>query len=158
MSFIRTKSAGAHKARQEESPQFAALCYRKSGNATKILLITSRDTGRWVIPKGWPVDGMTGAEAAMREAFEEAGAKGRIISEPIGDYRYLKRIGANETLPCRVTVYPMCVEKMLRDFPEKGQRNLKWFNPLKAAEKVQEPELQGILQQFRAPEEGSARV
>lgn len=72
------------------SIQCGALCWRENGADVEILLVTSRDTGRWVIPKGWPMIGKTLAEAAAQEAWEEAGIKGVVHLVPLGSYRYIK--------------------------------------------------------------------
>ena len=66
--------------------QVAALCWRLRKNTLQFVLITSRDTGRWVIPKGWPVPGLALSAAAASEAWEEAGVIGRISDQPLGDY------------------------------------------------------------------------
>ena len=114
--------------------------------SAEILLITSRETRRWVIPKGWPMKGRTAAEVAMIEAFEEAGIEGEILgSKPIGTYRYLKLQLAGRRLPVRVDVFPMLVTAQLEDWPEKGQRAAAWFSPFDAAGMVAEPSLAKII-------------
>lgn len=152
MTFLRANPGGDAPRPGAEAPQVAALCYRGGRGATEVLLITSRDTGRWVIPKGWPIEGISPAESALREAYEEAGVRGRITGGALGDYRYLKRVGADRTVPCRVVIFPIFVERLVKDFPEKDQRALKWFKPAKAALKVEEAELQAILAWFNAPD------
>jgi 8-oxo-dGTP pyrophosphatase MutT (NUDIX family) len=129
--------------------QFSALCYRvtKKGKL-KILLITSRGTGRWILPKGWPMDGRTPAAAAAQEAWEEAGVRGTTGGQCLGLYSYQKRQRRAVPLPVVVMAYPLAVTEMADDFPEQGQRVRKWFSPKKAAGKVQEPELARILQEF----------
>lgn len=151
MSFLGSKSGGGRRAPAAEAPQLAALCYRATEAGTKVLLITSRDTGRWVIPKGWPIDGHSAEEAAQREAYEEAGVRGKIIGEALGSYGYLKGLEGQKPLPCRVLVFALRVDEMADDFPERGQRKLKWFSPKQAARKVQEEELRTILSGFRPP-------
>lgn len=136
---------------QETESQYAALCFRRTGkHEHEVLLITSRDTGRWIIPKGWPMKGKSGSECALREAFEEAGVEGKPSAAPIGVYAYDK-ILPNGVQPCIVSVYPVEVDELRKDFPEKGQRERKWFSPKAAAEKVDEPELRTLLKSF-APE------
>lgn len=134
-----------------ERLQYAALCYRVSGGAPEVLLITSRDTGRWVIPKGWPIDGLSPAESAAREAFEEAGALGRVSEIALGLYGYPKQLDTGEMVHLMVAVFPLAVEACARDWPERGQRRLKWLSPRKAAAKVNEPELRALLRAFRPP-------
>lgn len=82
--------------------QVAALCVRTIGDTTNVLLITSRDTGRWVLPKGWPIDGMSAAQAAAQEAWEEAGVIPVAVDETaIGQYEYVKGLntGGEATVP-----------------------------------------------------------
>lgn len=152
MTFLRANSVGGEPGPGAEAPQVAALCYRRARGGTEVLLITSRDTGRWIIPKGWPVDGLSAGDSALREAYEEAGVRGRITGAALGDYCYLKRLGADRTVPCKVVVFPVLVEHLVKAFPEKDQRALKWFKPAKASQKVEEAELQAILAGFTAPE------
>ena len=128
--------------------QFAALCYRMIKDKPQILLITSRDTGRWIVPKGWPMDGKTPQEAAATEAFEEAGAEGRVFDQVLGMYAYDKAMEDGTHLPCVVTLFPLKVQHLASDYPEAGERRRKWFTPRKAAAKVDEPELARILSRF----------
>ncbi len=136
--------------------QIAALCYRRDRRGKiSILLITSRDTGRWVLPKGWPIKGMDAAEAAAREAFEEAGVEGKVGTDCAGVYTYDKLLTGDTGLPVMVAVYPLKIARLARNFPEKGQRKLKWFRRSKAATCVDEPDLAAILAAFdprRLPE------
>lgn len=129
--------------------QCAALCYQQdAAGKTRILLITSRDTGRWVVPKGWQVAGKSAADSAAQEAFEEAGVEGVVSDHCIGIYSYGKVLGSKRIIPCVVAVYPLRVTDLKSDFPEKGQRRLKWFKPQIAATKVAEPDLSAILASF----------
>ena len=127
-------------------PQFAALCWRMRHNRAEVLLITSRDTGRWVIPKGWQVAGCNGAASAAQEAWEEAGVTGAIGADPLGRYGYDKVLSPDISLPCAVTVYALRVAALARKFPERGERRRKWFTAEKAARKVAEPDLRALLQ------------
>ncbi|HPE26237.1 NUDIX hydrolase [Albidovulum sp.] len=145
MKTLDQSSPGA----EEALTQYAALCHRKTAKGrTEVLLITSRDTGRWVIPKGWPMKGKSGAECALREAYEEAGVEGDPDSRCIGLYAYDKGLKGGAVQPCVVAVYPVRVRRLKDDFPEKGQRVRKWFSPRKAASRVAEPELSELLSQF----------
>jgi 8-oxo-dGTP pyrophosphatase MutT (NUDIX family) len=146
------RSAGATRGQSGPRPslQVGALCWRLTRKgALRVLLITSRDTGRWVIPKGWPMRNRTEAEAAAREAWEEAGVKGEVSSKPLGLYGYPKITPKGGALPCVVRVFPLAVEARSSRFPEVDQRRRKWFSPAKAARKVQEPELARIIRGFR---------
>lgn len=140
----------------EAMAQTGALCYRVTKKrGPEILLVTSRDTRRWVIPKGWLMKDRTPAEAARREALEEAGVEGQIAGEAVGLYTYDKIMADKSAQPCIVTIYPLKVSRLRSDFPERGQRRRRWFRPAKAARKVAEAELGAILAAF-APEKRNA--
>lgn len=124
--------------------QLAALCWRMNRGRVEVLLITSRDTGRWVVPKGWPMVGRSGAEAAAREAWEEAGVEGAVGAEALGYFGYDKMLKTG-ALPLMVAVYPLRVARLADRFPERKQRRRKWFTADKAARKVAEPELRALL-------------
>lgn len=141
--------SGAPK--RETRTQFAAICYRRSKSkkqGIEILLVTSRDTQRWIIPKGWPMDGLTPAASATQEAWEEAGVRGRSHDHCVGLYSYDKWIDTSLSLPCIVAVFPVEVHKLDKEFPEAALRKRKWFSPRKAAEKVDEPALKTLLMHF----------
>ncbi len=126
--------------------QVAALCLRQTDAGPKVLLITSRDSGRWIIPKGWPMTGKTCAEAALQEAWEEAGVTNSQIDDtPMGSYNYDKRRDNGAVEPVTVLIYRVSVTDLADDFPEVDQRKRRWFTPLKAATLVAEPELQAVL-------------
>ncbi|MEP2027507.1 MAG: NUDIX hydrolase [Paracoccaceae bacterium] len=128
--------------------QFAALCYRISNGKVEVLLITSRRTGRWIVPKGWPMDGKTPAECAAQEAWEEAGAIGRAQDRCLGLYSYNKVLDPGTDLPCIAMIYPVRIKSLSAEYPEAGQRKRKWFSLKKAALVVGEPELARILRDF----------
>lgn len=126
--------------------QIAALPLRwNDDNKVEVLMITSRDTGRWVVPKGWTMKDVKPWAAAAIEALEEAGAKGHIAREVFGTYRYDKMMDDGTAQPCRVRVYPMIVDNLKNDWKEKGQRIRKWFPLSEAADLVDEPELADML-------------
>lgn len=128
--------------------QNGALCWRMHRDRVEVLLITSRDTGRWVIPKGWPIEGMGSDAAAAREAWEEAGVEGAVSPDCVGLFSYVKRFGLHAGVPCVVAVYSLRVTGLARDFPERKQRRRKWFSLAVAARKVAEPELRTLLLGF----------
>ena len=130
--------------------QYGALCYRvkKKRPAVEVLVITSRDTGRWVIPKGWPMDGKSASAAAAREAWEEAGVKGTVGAEPVGSYHYMKGLPHGLKVDCRVRVFPLAVDDVCKNFPEKGERRAEWVDCAEAASRVQEPGLKTLLIAF----------
>lgn len=126
--------------------QVAALCYRDTPEGKRVLLITSRDTGRWIVPKGWPIDGLDAAGAALQEAWEEAGVREADIERsPVGIYAYRKGMGDGLTVPVEAQVYLTKVRNLEEEYPEVGQRKRAWFSPADAAKLVEEPELQDIL-------------
>ena len=128
--------------------QIAALPLRLKGGAVEVLMITSRDTGRWVVPKGWTMKSVKPWAAAAIEALEEAGAKGHIAREACGTYRYDKRMEDGEAVPCRVRVYPMIVDKLLSRWKEAAERERRWFPAAEAAGLVDEPELADLLRRL----------
>ena len=129
--------------------QVAALCYKENSSGKQVLLITSRDTGRWIVPKGWPIDGLNGSEAALQEAWEEAGvSEADIETKPVGYYKYDKGLGEGMTVPVETMVYLTHVRDLSEEYPEADERRRAWFKPAQAAEMVDEPELKEILQQI----------
>ncbi len=129
--------------------QFAALCYRVTAKGKlRVLLITSRGIGRWIVPKGWPMQGRTAWETARAEAWEEAGVRGSIASASVGRYFYEKWRPDDAPVPCQVDVFPLEVTDLEDNFPEVGQRQRKWFSLEEAANLVMEPELAEILTSF----------
>lgn len=127
--------------------QFSALCYRLRRGTPEILLITSRGSGRWIVPKGWPIDGLTPAASAAQEAWEEAGVRGKAYDRCLGLYSYSKTVGG-EGFPIITLVYPVKVKSLASSFPEEGQRVRKWFAAKRAAKLVSEPELARIIKDF----------
>ncbi|MEL6523647.1 MAG: NUDIX hydrolase [Pseudomonadota bacterium] len=135
-------------AKSDMRTQFGALCYRLVSGKPQVLLITSRTRGRWIIPKGWPVEGLTPAQSAEREAWEEAGVKGRINSVCLGMYSYNKEIAPGDFLPCMVAVFPLKVKTIAEQFPEVSERRRKWYSLPKAARKSDGAELGNIISHF----------
>lgn len=125
--------------------QCAALPLRKTETGLELLLITSRETHRWVLPKGWPEEGLTDPEAACKEAFEEAGLLGRTSEAAVGSYGYLKRLKDGSRRLCEVAVFPMTVDCELEDWPERRERRRQWFKPEEAAALVAEEALADLL-------------
>jgi 8-oxo-dGTP pyrophosphatase MutT (NUDIX family) len=129
--------------------QVGALPIRWNGDELSVLLVTSRDTQRWIIPKGWRMRGRSDAEAAAQEALEEAGVRGRVRAEPIGRYHYLKR-RANAVEDCLVTTYLLEVVDELVAFPEMDERRRGWFTPAEAADCADDLGLRDILRDLEA--------
>lgn len=129
--------------------QVAALCHRSDGDDTEVLLVTSRGTGRWIIPKGWPIRGLNASQAALQEAWEEAGVRNSKAAEaPIGTYTYDKRQNTGWDMPVETLVYSVAVNELSDTFPEAHERKRKWVKSSDAADMVAEPELQMILRQM----------
>ena len=106
--------------------QVAALPWRKTEGGVEVMLITSRDSGRWVLPKGWPELGEELFDAAAREAGEEAGLKGAVSQREAGRYFYDKSVSRGESFRCEVLVYPLEVDKVADKWKEKRQRERRW--------------------------------
>ena len=136
--------------------QCAALPFKEEDGETLVMLITSRETGRWILPKGWVEKRLTEAELAAKEAFEEAGIIGHISDVPISCYRYTKRLEF-ETRECRVNVYPLRVTKLLDSWKEAHQRRREWFTLPQAALQVDDGELVTVLLSLAAPQALSRR-
>ncbi len=128
--------------------QVGALCWRLRRGRVFVLLVTSRDTGRWIIPKGWQVAGLTLAEAAGREAWEEAGVTGQVQDAALGSFGYDKVIAPGMAVTCRVSVHALRVAGVAHRFPERKARRRRWFSAGKAAHKVAEPGLRDLLQRL----------
>jgi len=131
--------------------QYAALPYRRHGGSLmEVLVITSRDTGRWIIPKGWPLKGKAPHKAAAREAREEAGLVGKINRRPIGSFSYEKRLKRGKIVICEVQVFGLKVKRQRANWPEKGERQLKWLSQTEAAEIVADRLLGTIIRTLPA--------
>ncbi|RWO33829.1 MAG: NUDIX hydrolase [Mesorhizobium sp.] len=130
--------------------QVAALAWRDTGHGVEIMLITSRDTGRWVLPKGWPEAKELLCEAAAREAGEEAGLRGTVSHHEAGRYFYAKALASGEEVPCEVLVFPLRVDKIADRWKEKRSRIRKWVSPAEAVRMVNEPDLGQIIAYFCA--------
>jgi 8-oxo-dGTP pyrophosphatase MutT (NUDIX family) len=128
--------------------QVAALPWRKGPDGVEVMLVTSRDTGRWVIPKGWPEGQEDLCDAAAREAAEEAGALGSVSRLEIGRYYYGKRLDSGLESRCEVLVFPLEVKRVAEKWPENGQRKRKWFSPQAAAANVREQDLAELIAGF----------
>lgn len=129
--------------------QFGALPWRISEYGTRqVMLLTTRETQRWVVPKGWPMKGRKPAEVASQEAYEEAGLVGHIVNRrPLGNFHYQKRL-AKRAILCEVRVFLFRVERQLDDWPEKSERETKWFDAGEAAALVEEGGLAEIIERF----------
>lgn len=117
----------------------------------EVLLITSRETRRWVVPRGNPVLGLSPVDSAAQEAFEEAGIRGPVDPVPFGRYGYEKRRRNGALLPAEVQLFRMRVVELCDDWPEKGERERRWFARSEAAAAVAEAELADLILRVETP-------
>jgi 8-oxo-dGTP pyrophosphatase MutT (NUDIX family) len=134
--------------------QYGALCWREGDRGLEVLLITSRDTGRWIIPKGWPMAGLAPEAAAAQEAWEEAGVAGVTNPVCLGRYGYHKCLTDASQVPCAVAVYGLRVVQLADKFPEVKERRRQWFPVAEAARLVGEPDLGQMIAGFAPPPSG----
>ena len=136
--------------------QIAALPYRTEGAAVdapiQIMLITSRETKRWIIPKGNRSASNPPHAAAAQEAEEEAGILGAICPTPLGSYRYRKKRANGASVLIDVDVFPFAVTEELATWEEQHERERRWFSLAEAAEAVDEDDLRNLIRSFGASE------
>ena len=130
--------------------QYGALVYRINNDKTQVLLITSRRSQRWITPKGWAIPGLKPHQTAAREAWEEAGVRGRASKHCLGVYSYEKSDKDGAPTTRSVLLFPLEMRKLNNSFPERGERRRKWFSPKKAALRITNPELAQIVRKFDA--------
>lgn len=129
--------------------QYAALPYRAKGKSEmEVMLVTSRGSRRWIIPKGWPKHGILPHDMAAKEAFEEAGVIGKVSKRSIGSYPYDKVLEKGDKASCRVQVFTLRVTRQLKSWPEKHQRQIAWYPIDEAARFILEPHLRRIIRKF----------
>jgi 8-oxo-dGTP pyrophosphatase MutT (NUDIX family) len=139
---VEGKKAGA------VARQVAALPWRFT-ERLEVMLVSSRETRRWIIPKGWPMAGRSAAAAAAIEALEEAGLLGAIDDAPFGRFTYAKKFARGKrSALCEVDVFPLRVARQRSDWPEKDQRETRWFTAEDAAACVSDPELGDLIARF----------
>lgn len=128
--------------------QIAALCRRENpeDGTPEILLVTTKGSGRWILPKGWPGRKRDAPRTALAEAWEEAGlTEARLIERPVGEYEGVKGHDGGLAEPCRVIVYALEGGRLVDDYPEAGKRRRRWVSPAEAARMVEEPSLRDFL-------------
>lgn len=145
------------KKRVKSAFQIAALVYRWNTDQLEILLVTSRETQRWILPKGWPIPGKTSAATAEQEANEEAGIFGHAAKKPLGRFSTIKRIG-ELSLPCEVEVYPLQFVKQKQRWKERGERICRWLPIDEAVEMISEPDLAALIRRFADDAQQPAKV
>lgn len=125
--------------------QVAALPWRTRKGQIEVCLVTSRGTGRWILPKGWPEKHLTHAEAAAVEAYEEAGLRGTPEPRPCGSFTASKGVEPDMQLNVRQDVFLLPEPEQLDEFPEKGERKVRWMTLDDAMEAADEPGLKALL-------------
>jgi len=130
--------------------QIAALCVRPGEAEPEILLVSTRETGRLILPKGWPEKDKPAFETALIEAYEEAGIVGTADPRAIGSFRSYKGLADGLKIRTKVIVFKIRFEKQLKDFPELGQRKRVWLPFSKAIEAAEEPTLRRFLRQHKS--------
>ncbi|RWC33104.1 NUDIX hydrolase [Mesorhizobium sp.] len=141
-----TKKKAVRKAKKGETiRQVAAIPFRLNAHGDiEVMLVTSRTTRRFIVPKGWPMKGKSGRKAATIEAQEEAGVLGKTLSQPAGTYSYWKRL-ANRFVRVDVIVYLLEVTEELADWQEAKRRQRAWLAPADAAVLIDEPDLSTLV-------------
>jgi 8-oxo-dGTP pyrophosphatase MutT (NUDIX family) len=130
---------------QTTARQVAALVWRTTHSGPDVLLVTSRTTRRWLLPKGWRDDGLSDAQSAAQEAFEEAGAVTAQDDGILGTYQYDKILDDGSRLPCTVDVFGFKLVRLADHWPEMTQRLRRWYAAETAASLVAEPELATLI-------------
>jgi 8-oxo-dGTP pyrophosphatase MutT (NUDIX family) len=139
-----------------DAKQYAALPYTVDAGRVRVMLITSRETKRWIIPKGWPKRDLKPYRLAELEAFEEAGLRGKISKDVVGQFTYQKLMDDGSQVQCDVIVYPLLVESQASNWPERDDRNCKWVKLSKAAKLVDDKGLAELLREF-TPEDSKLK-
>ncbi len=134
--------------RVPENIQYAALPWRVVDGALEVLLITTRNTRRWIVPKGWPIAEYTPQACAAFEALEEAGVSGVVDDEAFGTFHYDKLRKSGEVLACKVYVFPMKVTRRHRKWPEKSARDCEWCSVDEAVSRISETGLRRLIKKF----------
>lgn len=134
--------------RRPPALQLAALCHRDTPKGVEVLLVTS-SSGRWILPKGWPIDGMTAAQAAHQEAWEEGGVKAEgAPDDAIDIIKSTKTFNSGLTIPCEVQIFELPVTEVATDYPEAHRRERIWVSLTRAVEMVDEIALKTVLRNF----------
>jgi 8-oxo-dGTP pyrophosphatase MutT (NUDIX family) len=138
------------KATRAVRVQYGALPYRfTQGAELEVLIVTTRQTKQWIIPKGWPIKGLKPAKSAAREAFEEAGVRGKIGGKSLGSFTYEKLLDESGVRAvCEVRVFPLLVTRQSEVWPEVEHRTVQWVEPSRAVSLIKELELKKLVAAF----------
>lgn len=124
--------------------QVAAIPIRRLDGRPEVLLVTTRGTGRWTVPKGWPLADSLGSECAAREAFEEGGVRGHVEPYSLGTFEYWKRTKKSRVY-LQVTAFALHVEQVTLDWPERSERKRAWFSPDVASRLINNDDLSVLI-------------
>jgi 8-oxo-dGTP pyrophosphatase MutT (NUDIX family) len=142
--FLDLLTVPAHRA----FVQTAALCLRTTATGPEVLLVQTLRLKQWVIPKGWPIDGLTLAQSAEQEAWEEAGVRGHIWPDPIGSFTYNKIKKSGLPVRCCAQIFRLDVVSVADTYPEATKRTRQWLPLTEAATLVRDAELGALLRQL----------
>jgi 8-oxo-dGTP pyrophosphatase MutT (NUDIX family) len=134
--------------RRPAALQVAMLCVRHGAEGPEVLLVKTLDTGRWIIPKGWPMKGRALHEAAAQEAWEEAGARGRVSPDEIGRLTDSKRLKNGIVVPSEIVVFRMDDTHLADDYPEAGRRKRRMLPAAQAAARADLPDLSDLIRRL----------
>ena len=141
--------SGTRRTTRPQTSSIRGFAFQMNGKTrTEVMLVTSRETRRWIIPKGWPHKGKAPHDSAAREAFEEAGVIGAVGKQAVGSFPYHKRLKNGGVTVCEVHVFPLRVRRQSKEWPEREQREVKWLSAKEAAETVKEPMLGEIIRRL----------
>ena len=145
MALERATTWAPHEA-VEPRQQYGVIPWRtaKSGEL-RIMLVTSRGKGRWIVPKGWQEPDRAPYMSAALEAFEEAGVIGEVVPRPLATFEYLTVSDTLDEERRLVTLFSMHVVGTLTNWPERHQRKRRWFGLAEAANVVDDPELASVI-------------
>ena len=131
-----------------QSVQYGVLPWRRAADGLQLLLITTRSTKRWIVPKGWPEKNMAPNECAAHEAYEEAGVLGDVADQPIGTFSHRKQLKSGHLITCRIHVFDMEVTGIAEDWPEKDEREIRWCTAEEAMALASDLGLRRIVAKF----------
>jgi 8-oxo-dGTP pyrophosphatase MutT (NUDIX family) len=133
--------------RRPDGIQVAALVFKRTAKGIKVLIVTSRRSKRWIIPKGWPIKGKSLADTAGTEAWEEAGFTNPLAPPlEIGTFRYEKQLTSGVPIPITVHIFALETDELAKKFPEKGQRRRKWVTPKRAKALLKNDDISSALE------------
>lgn len=156
MNLKAKKAPGAKRVKKLSKPkralrvQYGALPYRFGEAGTpEFLLVTTRESKRWIIPKGGPIKGLKPSKSAAQEAFEEAGIRGTTGVKALGSFTFDKSVtGTALTVPCEVWVFPLLVKRQYKIYPEMWERTSQWFEPEAALAALNDVGLCKLIEAF----------